>query len=117
MYSDRLRELFHSREHAGKLEEPTHYGQGGTPGQGPFIQLWLRVEEDRVRLARFKTYGCPAAIACAEAVCRLGEGAALHSLSRLTVEEIEREVDGVPEEKQHCSRLAAEAAASVAAVT
>lgn len=107
MYSDRLRELFHSRTHAGKLEDATHYGEAGIPGQGPYIQIWLRVAEGQVEATRFKTYGCPAAISCAEAVAAWSEGQPLAALSGITARDVIDWVGGVPEGKEHCSELAA----------
>jgi nitrogen fixation NifU-like protein len=113
MYSERLRELFHSRAHVGKLEDATHYGEAGVPGQGPYIQLWLRVEDNQVKEARFKTYGCPAAIACAESVCIWSEGRELNCLHEVTDADVTSWLGGVPEGKEHCPALAASALAAV----
>ena len=114
MYSDSLLELFESRAHAGSLPDATHRGEAGAPGQGPYVQLWLRVEDGVIRKARFKTYGCPAAIACAEAACGWSEGKALAELARVSADEIAASVAGVPEGKEHCPELAATALHSVA---
>jgi nitrogen fixation NifU-like protein len=107
MYSERLLALFHSRAHAGSLEGATHYGEAGTPGQGPYLRLWLCVEEGRVRQARYRTYGCPAAIACAEALCEWAEGHLPDE--RLAEETLAELAGGVPEEKTHCPRLVVDA--------
>lgn len=113
MYSQRLREFFQQRPHAGSLPQATHFGIGGVRGQGPYIELRLRCEGDQVQEARFRTFGCPAAVACAEAVCRLAEGRSLAEARALEPSRITAEVDGVPEGKEHCPQLAAQAAASV----
>lgn len=109
MYSERLRELFHSRAHAGNLEDATHYGEAGTPGQGPYIQLWLRVADGKVEAARFKTYGCPAAIACAEATAAWCEGRNFAGLGNVAAVQVSEWAGGVPEGKEHCPELAAQA--------
>lgn len=109
MYSERLVQLFRSAAHAGRLEGATHYGEGGSPGGGPYVCLWLRVEEEVVREARFKTYGCPAAIACAEAACGWSEGRRLVELSAVTPAQIASLLGGVPEGKEHCPALVADA--------
>jgi nitrogen fixation NifU-like protein len=113
MYSERLREFFHHRPHAGALPEATHFGIGGVRGQGPYIELRLRCEGDHVQEARFRTFGCPAAVACAEAVCRLAEGGSLADARTLAASRISEEVGGVPEGKEHCPQLAAQAASSL----
>ena len=113
MYSERLQSLFHQREHAGSLPDATHVGEGGVRGAGPYIQLWVRCGDDRIEAARFRTFGCPAAIACAEAACRMGEGRPLAEVRTLTIAEICAEVGGVPDGKEHCPALAVEALASL----
>jgi nitrogen fixation protein NifU and related proteins len=108
VYSQRLLELFNYPAHAGRLEDATHFGEAGTPGHGPFMRLWLRVEDGIVVKARFKTYGCPAAIACGEAACDWSEGRTLAELAAVTPDQVRAWVDGVPESKTHCPPLAAE---------
>lgn len=109
MYSARLMELFHSRVHAGDLGEATHEAQAGVLGAGPYMRLRFRAENGTIRAARFKTYGCPAAIGCAEAACAWSEGRALSELQHVSAEQVRGWVDGVPEGKEHCPALAAAA--------
>jgi nitrogen fixation NifU-like protein len=113
MYSEQLQALFHSRAHAGSLPEATHFGEGGARGQGPYVQLWVRCGAEQVEEARFRTFGCPAAVACAEAACRLAERRTLAEVRALTAAEITAEVGGVPEGKEHCPVLAAQAVANL----
>lgn len=107
-------ELFRGATHAGTPEDATHYGEAGTPGQGPCIRIWLKVKDHRVSEARWKAWGCPAAIACSEAVCRRAEGRLLEELGRVTPEEVADWVGSVPEGKEHCPELVAQALRSVA---
>jgi len=109
MYSERLMTLFRGATHAGELEGQTHRGVAGAPGCGPYLVLGLRVEGGVVRQARFQTYGCPAAMACAEVVCAMSEGRPLALLQQLTAADVDRLVGGVPEGKEHCPELAAQA--------
>ncbi len=110
MYSERLMSLFRSQAHAGELESATHRGQAGEPGMGPWLTLALRLEGERVVEARYATYGCPAAAACGEALCALSEGRELAALQAAVSAETLRQMGGgVPEGKEHCPELAAEA--------
>jgi nitrogen fixation NifU-like protein len=93
----------------GALNEATHYGCGGEPGHGPSLQLWLRVEGGVVKAAGWKSYGCPVAMACGEAVCAVSEGRTLEVLAQLTADDVRQLVGGVPEGKEHCPELAARA--------
>jgi NifU-like protein involved in Fe-S cluster formation len=117
VFSERLMRLVHASAYRGTLEEATHYGQAGVPGEGPYLQLWLRVEGEVVVAARWQTYGCPAAMACGEAVCQVGEGRRLALLQTLTAPDVARLVGGVPEGKEHCPKLAAQALAQATTVT
>jgi len=107
VYSERLISLFHSRPHAGKLDDATHYGEAGSPGGGPYLRLWLRVVDGRTEAARFQTYGCPAVIACGEALCATVEGEAVGEIGSLSAAQVTDWVGGVPEGKEHCPPLAA----------
>ena len=114
MYSQRLIELFHQRAHGGVLDGATHFGQAGQPGGGPYIQIWLRVQNGTVEAARWRTYGCPAAIACAEAVCGWSTGRPVAELKSIATQLVTDCVDGVPEGKEHCPELAVAAVIAAA---
>jgi NifU-like protein involved in Fe-S cluster formation len=117
MYSDRLLELFHNPAHAGRVDGATHRGEAGTPGQGPYTRLWLRVRDGEVEAAGYQTYGCPAIISCMEALCRTVQGRILEETRALvTADEVAQWVGGVPDEKTHCPALAARAWTSCCAV-
>ena len=113
VYSNQLLALFRGATHGGSLPDATHQGTAGTPGAGPCIQLWLRVQDGVVEAARFKAWGCPAAIACSEATARWCEGQALAALASVTLQQVLDWVGGVPEGKEHCPALAASACQNV----
>jgi NifU-like protein len=115
MYSERLLAIVHGATHDGELAEATHQGVGGVPDCGPYIVLQFRVEDGGVvREARFQTYGCPTAIACAEVACTFSEGKPLARLGVLTAADLTLCVGGVAEGKEHCPQLAVQALAQVA---
>jgi nitrogen fixation protein NifU and related proteins len=109
MYSERLLSLFHERRHGGRLAGATHEGASGIPGKGPYTWIWLRVCDGIVAEARWKSMGCVAAMACAEAVCRWSEGRLLTEVAQVDAAKVMESVGGVPEEKGHCPVLAANA--------
>ena len=107
MFSQQTMFFFSNPAHAGRLEDATHYGVAGAPGDGPSMEFWLRVEGETVTAARWRSYGCPGAISCAEAVCRVAEGRTLEALRRLEPDEIDLLAGRLPEGKAHCPQLAA----------
>jgi nitrogen fixation NifU-like protein len=114
MISERLMRIFQGATHHGELPEATHRGVAGTPGCGPYIALAFLVEEGIVTRARFATYGCPTAMACAEIVCAISEGRSLAHLPAVSAVDVTVLVGGVPEGKEHCPALAAQALTNVA---
>jgi nitrogen fixation protein NifU and related proteins len=113
MLSPLLLLLYQSQAHAGEVERATHRGTAGEPGCGPYLVITLRVEKGIVREARFRTYGCPVMMACAELVCLRIEGERLEAARAATAEEVLRWGGGVPEGKEHCIELAAKALRSI----
>jgi nitrogen fixation NifU-like protein len=73
------------------------------------MTVTLRVEGEMVRQARFRTYGCPAMMACGELVCLRSKGEPVEALRAATAAEVVRWCGGVPEGKEHCPELAARA--------
>ncbi len=88
MYSERLMALFRSQAHAATVEGATHEGQAGNQGMGPWLTLRFRVEDGIVTQAGYTTYGCPAIMACSEAVCALSEGRHLAALQAMVTAEV-----------------------------
>jgi NifU-like protein involved in Fe-S cluster formation len=109
MIPERLLRIAQGAVHEGELEDATHQGVGGSPGCGPYIVLRFRVEAEQVQAARFRTYGCPTAMACAELVCTISEGRRLSALPPVSAADVSLLIGGVPEGKEHCPALAVEA--------
>jgi NifU-like protein involved in Fe-S cluster formation len=114
MYSERLMRIFQGATHHGELAEATHRGVAGSPGCGPYVVLACRVEEGVVTRARFETYGCPTAMACAEIVCTICEGRPVARLPPVTAADVALLAGGVPEGKEHCPALAVQALSALA---
>lgn len=92
--------LFAAPRHAGT---PAHgrfrYARAGSVASGRLLEFWLAVEDERVVGARFAAFGCPAAIACGEWVCRWLEGRRLAEAQALTGLALAQEL-GLPAEKR-----------------
>ena len=115
MYSALVSEHFHQPRRVGPLIGATHTGTAGTPGDGPYVVLWLRVEEETIVQAAYQTFGCPAAIASASMAAELVEGREISEVLQIDEAQLDRALCGLPEGKEHCPRLAIQAL--VAALT
>lgn len=109
MYSAIVMEHFRHPRNAGSLEPCTSVGTAGSPESGRFVQLFLSLEGDRIRAARFKTYGCVPAIAAASLLAEWVEGRSIEEASTLTAPELTNLLGGLPPRRGFCAELAIEA--------
>jgi NifU-like protein involved in Fe-S cluster formation len=110
MYNAVVQDHFHHPRNVGPLAGATHRGAGGVVGEGPYVVLWLTVADGRIVRGAYQSYGCPAAIASASAAVELLLGRTPAEGRRLTVDELDRALDGLPDAKQHCLHLTLAAA-------
>lgn len=108
-YSDEVLRRVHAPERVGSLEGD-HVGTGevGTLDDGTVMRIQVRRDGDRIAEARFKVFGCSAAIASASLVAEWLEGAPMDEASLLTPERVVRTLDLAPE-RAHVARMAVEA--------
>ncbi|HUU95508.1 MAG TPA: P-loop NTPase [Phycisphaerae bacterium] len=74
---------------------------------GDTMEIWLRVENDRVAQARFTTDGCDYSIVCGALAAKLVEGK-LMSDAAITRNDVLAAVGEIPEEYHHCALLASD---------
>ena len=79
---------------------------GKPPGQGPFLRIYLVVEDGVIRDAAHETYGCPACIACAHTVCELARGRTVKGARDIDQAALTACVGQLPRQKRHCLGLA-----------
>ena len=100
--------FFHPRN-VGRLSTPSGTGTVGNPSCGDVMTIDIEVENEIIKNAKFQTYGCAAAIASGSMITELIKGRSIMECKKLTMNDIITELGGLPEEKTHCSNLAAEA--------
>jgi nitrogen fixation NifU-like protein len=108
-YSSIVLDHFNNPRNTGELENPDGVGVRTNPVCGDTMQLMIRVENDRIAEARWKTVGCPAAIATSSIATEMIAGRTLDDVLSLTKEQIAQAAGGLPKTKLHCSVLAADA--------
>jgi nitrogen fixation NifU-like protein len=94
---------------AGPMEGATHYGVCGTPGEGPYVQVWLRIVEGKIVKAAQQTNGCPAQIASASVTAQLITGRTVEQALCLEAKDLLLMLGGLPEGKEHCTEMAVRA--------
>jgi NifU-like protein involved in Fe-S cluster formation len=98
-FSETLMDYFQSPRNQGLMNSPDCVGTAGIPGQGRYIQLFLRVTSDRVTKMQFSSYGCGVTIAVCSVLTELTEGRTRSECEAIDVEAIVRALDGVPAHK------------------
>ncbi len=104
-YSEKVVAHFKAPRNAGSLPDADGIGEIGDPGCGDFMRVFIKVEGNVITDVKYQIKGCPASIAVASAMTELAIGKDLDDALMLTDEDVVEALDGLPEEKLHCSVL------------
>ncbi len=108
-YSKFLMEHFQNPRNVGEISDPDGVGTVGNASCGDIMQMFIKVNGDKIVEAKFKTFGCGAAIATSSILTERVKGATLDDALKIS-EETSREVLAqLPKEKIPCFTLATEA--------
>jgi len=76
---------------------------------GDAMQLYLKIQDERIVTAMFKTYGCPASIAASSMLTEMLRGRTIDEAMGITRQDVANAIGGLPPTKIHCSVLAEDA--------
>jgi nitrogen fixation protein NifU and related proteins len=110
-YSDKVLDHYENPRNVGSFDKnDTDVGTGmvGAPACGDVMKLQIKVENDIITDAKFKTYGCGSAIASSSLVTEWLKGRTLDQAQTIKNSEIAEEL-ALPPVKIHCSVLAEDA--------
>ncbi len=123
-YSEKTKQLFMDAvqgkpgTHLGEIENPDGMGEHGSIACGDAMRFTFRVKrhpsdptQDVITEAKYLTFGCTSAIASSEALCEIIERGSYTPLTALKIQnrDIVEYLNGLPEQKIHCSVMGAEA--------
>ena len=106
-YSPTLLDHFLNPRNAGLMRDADGQGQDEYSGCGDLARFFLRVRDGRAVELRFQTYGCGPTIAAASLASELVAGRPVDDLLHVKPEEIERALDGLPEDRKHAAEVVA----------
>ncbi|MBO6055803.1 MAG: Fe-S cluster assembly scaffold IscU [Alphaproteobacteria bacterium] len=111
-YSEKLMELYSNPKNVGSLDEKDeNVGTSvvGAPSCGDVIKLQIKVDDEgKIADAKFKTFGCGAAIASSALITDWVQGKTLDEAKKIKNQDV-AEYLSLPPVKAHCSVLAEEA--------
>lgn len=109
LYSAKVLDHFHNPRNIGSIEDANVVVQAGDPSCGDAIVFFIKIENEIILDIKFLIKGCGAAIATSSMATELVMGKSLDEALMLNDEKIAAALDGLPEEKMHCSNMAASA--------
>ncbi len=111
MYSKKVLDTFANPKNVGEIENADGVGTVGNAKCGDIMQVFLKIENDVIVDAKFKTFGCTAAIASSSIATEMIKGKTLEEALKIKNADVVEALEGLPPQKIHCSVLAEEAIA------
>ncbi len=108
-YSEKVMDHFMHPRNVGEIPDASGVGTVGNPVCGDVMKMYLKVENDIIVDAKFKTFGCGAAIATSSMVTEMVKGKSIEEALKISNRAVAEALGGLPPIKMHCSVLAEEA--------
>lgn len=106
IYNDKVMDHFMNPHNVGEIENADGEGTYGSPVCGDMMKISIKVEDDKIVDAKFKTFGCGSAIASSSVATDMIIGKTIDEALALTNQDVLDELGGLPAIKVHCSVLA-----------
>lgn len=103
--NQKILDHFLNPRNVGEIENADGYARIGDPTCGDFIKVWLRIENETIVDFKYKVFGCWGAISTTSVVSELAMGKSIRDATKITDDDVIRELGGIPENKQHRSLL------------
>lgn len=104
-YSMKVIDHFMSPRNVGSMKDPHGVGKYGDPNCGDSLTVYIKVEDNIIKDISYLVFGCTASIATSSMVSQMAKGKSLDDALKITEEELVAALDGLPENKIHCSVL------------
>jgi nitrogen fixation NifU-like protein len=108
-YSEKVMDHFKNPRNVGEIPDASGIGTVGNPICGDVMRMYLKVENDIIVDAKFKTFGCGAAISTSSMVTEMVKGKTIEEALNISNKAVAEALGGLPPIKMHCSVLAEQA--------
>ncbi len=106
MYSKIVKEYFENPINLGIIEDADAIGIIKNEICSDIIKIYIKVDKNNIiRDAKFEVKGCPPVIASCCAITELIRGMNIYETKYITANEIIKQLNGLPKEKEHCAEL------------
>ena len=103
-YSEKAINYYLDKKNMGLLDNATQVSEL-TGHCGDTMKISIKIEDGIIQDAKIQVLGCPGAIASAMAAMDMIKGSTLDYALEMTDRDIFREIEQIPDQKQHCIRL------------
>ncbi len=108
LYSEKVMDHFMNPRNVGEIENASGVGTVGNAKCGDIMKVYLQIEDNIIKDAKFKTFGCGAAVATSSMATEMVKGKTVQEALKITNKAVAEALDGLPPVKIHCSLLAEE---------
>ncbi len=108
-YSEKVMDHFRNPRNVGDMPDADGTGHVGNAVCGDIMELYIKVRDNVIVDAKFKTFGCGAAIATSSMVTELVKGKTVSDALKISNRAVAEALGGLPPIKMHCSLLAEQA--------
>jgi len=104
-YSSKAIEYYLKKVNVGRVENPSvHLAYTGPCGDS--IEVYLKIESDVIKDAKFQAIGCAGALSSGSALMEMVKEKKLEEAEKITETDIISFLEGIPKQKIHCACLA-----------
>ena len=97
MYSEKVMDHFQNPRNVGEIEDASGVGTVGNAKCGDIMRMFLDIDENGIiREAKFKTFGCGAAVATSSMATELVKGKTIQEALQVTNKAVMEALDGLP---------------------
>jgi nitrogen fixation NifU-like protein len=109
MYNEKVMQAFQNPQNVGEVENYNAIGTVGNENCGDIMQITMLIEDGIIKDAKFKTFGCAAAVASSSTATAMIIGKTIDEALKIKNSDVIESLEGLPPQKIHCSVLAEEA--------